>query len=249
MKNYYDILGLSHQASADTIKKTYRKLALAYHPDRRRGFEEKFKELTEAYNVLKDPRKRALYDSRLKAYLDQSVEYQRDDTQRESSQRPTNTSGKSYSSRDYVFYENIIRSQLTVRVRLSPVIFAGVLSLHLMMNMVSMQSLLGLSTAGNYADGCMQDVHWPSGGIGYFPTYTLGAIAAAQFKAAMVADLPDVEAHIARGDFGPVRDWLDRKVWSQGSRFEMQELMIHATGKPLDAADFKTHLQARYLAQ
>jgi carboxypeptidase Taq len=110
-----------------------------------------------------------------------------------------------------------------------------------------MQEMLGLSTAGNYKDGCMQDVHWPSGGIGYFPTYTLGAIAAAQFKAAMLRDIPELENQIARGDLSAMKNWLRDNIWSQGSRYEMQDLMIQATGKPLGLADFKAHLNSRYL--
>lgn len=112
----------------------------------------------------------------------------------------------------------------------------------------SMRSMLGISTAGNYKDGCMQDVHWPSAGIGYFPTYTLGAIAAAQFKAAMLTQLPELESQIRQGDFSQMKGWLNKNIWSQGSRYEMQELMVQATGKPLDVSDFKTHLENRYLS-
>jgi carboxypeptidase Taq len=109
-----------------------------------------------------------------------------------------------------------------------------------------MQRLLGLSTKGDYRNGCMQDVHWPSGGIGYFPTYTLGAIMAAQLMAAMTAELGDLEERLARGDLSPVKAWLEEKIWSQGSRFELQELLQRATGKPLDAGDFKAHILSRY---
>ena len=65
MRDYYEILGVSRDADAETIKKAYRKLALQYHPDRNAGSkeaEEKFKEATEAYEVLRDPQKRAAYD-------------------------------------------------------------------------------------------------------------------------------------------------------------------------------------------
>ncbi len=111
----------------------------------------------------------------------------------------------------------------------------------------SMQDMLGLSTAGDYKDGCMQDVHWPSASIGYFPTYTLGAIAAAQFKAAIDRDIPGVDAQIASGDLSATKAWLKDKIWSQGSLYGMQDLMIRATGKALDVGDFKAHLQRRYL--
>ena len=94
----------------------------------------------------------------------------------------------------------------------------------------------------------MQDVHWPSAGIGYFPTYTLGAIAAAQFKAAMLTQIPELDSQIRRGEFSQMKGWLNENIWSKGSRYEMQDLMIQATGKPLDVADFKTHLENRYLS-
>ena len=111
----------------------------------------------------------------------------------------------------------------------------------------AMQELLGLSTAGNYKDGCMQDVHWPSAGIGYFPTYTLGAITAAQLKASLVQEIPDMGDQIARGDLAPTMAWLKTKIWSQGSLQGMQELLKTVTGKTLDAEDFKAHLSKRYL--
>ncbi len=109
-----------------------------------------------------------------------------------------------------------------------------------------MQRLLGLSTAGDYRNGCMQDVHWPSGGVGYFPTYTLGALIAAQLKTAMERELGGLESRLAQGDLGPIKAWLNDRVWSQGSHYELQALLRQATGKPLAVEDFKTHILARY---
>lgn len=109
-----------------------------------------------------------------------------------------------------------------------------------------MQRLLGLSTEGDYRNGCMQDVHWASGGVGYFPTYTLGALIAAQLKAAMDSELEELETQLARGDLGRIKAWLHNTIWSQGSRYELQELLIRATGKPLATEDFKAHILARY---
>lgn len=110
-----------------------------------------------------------------------------------------------------------------------------------------MQQLLGLSTEGNFKDGCMQDVHWPSGLFGYFPCYTLGAMYAAQFFAAMRHDMPELDERMARGDLHAVFAWLQGKVWSQGSRWETPELVRRATGEPLNPAHFQAHLRARYL--
>jgi carboxypeptidase Taq len=96
-------------------------------------------------------------------------------------------------------------------------------------------------------DGCLQDIHWPGGAWGYFPTYTLGAMTAAQlFDAAKRADGAIVPA-IGRGDFAPLMAWLRKNVHSQGSLVTARELLIRATGKPLDAGVFKAHLKARYL--
>lgn len=96
-------------------------------------------------------------------------------------------------------------------------------------------------------DGCMQDIHWMDGTLGYFPTYTLGAMTAAQlFQAACDADAEILPA-LSRGDFTPLLGWLRPNMHGLGSRYEMDDLLIHATGRPLDAEVFKAHLTRRYL--
>jgi len=110
-----------------------------------------------------------------------------------------------------------------------------------------MQQLLGISTEGNYQNGCMQDVHWPSGLFGYFPCYTLGAMYASQWFATMRRELPGLDAGIERGELKPVFDWLNAKVWSQGSRWETPELVRRASGETLNPAHFQAHLRSRYL--
>jgi carboxypeptidase Taq len=112
-----------------------------------------------------------------------------------------------------------------------------------------MRRLLGLSTAGNFKDGCMQDVHWPAGLFGYFPTYTLGALTAAQlFEAARRAH-PGIGASIARGDLSELDAWLTKHVWGKGSLLETGELVKQATGAPLGTDAFQRHLRRRYLGQ
>ncbi|MES1162028.1 MAG: carboxypeptidase M32, partial [Rhizobacter sp.] len=110
-----------------------------------------------------------------------------------------------------------------------------------------MQSLLGIDTRGNYAQGCLQDIHWSGGAFGYFPCYTLGAMYAAQWFAKIRAQTPDLDARIARGDLAPVFDWLRDNVWSQASRWPTAELARRATGEALNPAHFRRHLEARYL--
>jgi len=112
-----------------------------------------------------------------------------------------------------------------------------------------MRALLGLDTRGNYRDGCMQDVHWSEGAFGYFPSYTLGAMYAAQWFAALRRAVPDLDARIAAADFSPVFEWLAANIWSQASRWETPELTRRASGEPLNPAHFRAHLEARYLQE
>jgi carboxypeptidase Taq len=95
--------------------------------------------------------------------------------------------------------------------------------------------------------GCLQDIHWYAGLIGYFPNYTLGAIAAAQLMAAVRRDAPGLDDALAQGDFTPLMAWLRTRVHGQGALYGLHGLLVHATGKPLDIADFEAHLHARYL--
>ncbi|MCA3554029.1 carboxypeptidase M32 [Aestuariivirga sp.] len=110
-----------------------------------------------------------------------------------------------------------------------------------------MREYLGLSTAGNFRDGPMQDVHWPSGAFGYFPSYTLGAMMAAQQWAAMERAVPDAAARIAKGDFSGINAWRKENIWSKASMLSTPEIMRQATGEPLNAGYFEEHLKRRYL--
>jgi carboxypeptidase Taq len=110
-----------------------------------------------------------------------------------------------------------------------------------------MAELLGIDTRGNFKDGPLQDVHWPSGLFGYFPCYSLGAMYAAQWFAAMRRAMPDLDVRITRGELTAVFDWLKKNIWNEGSRWTTDELAIRASGEPLNPAHFKAHLEARYL--
>jgi carboxypeptidase Taq len=111
----------------------------------------------------------------------------------------------------------------------------------------AMRAKLGLATAGNDRDGCMQDVHWFAGLIGYFPCYTLGALMAAQMFARLRSDVPDVDTAIGRGDFAPVLGWLRERIHGRGRLVGGLALVALATGEPLGTAAFKAHLERRYL--
>ena len=111
-----------------------------------------------------------------------------------------------------------------------------------------MKSLLGVTVPDDRI-GCLQDIHWPSGGWGYFPTYTLGAMTAAQiFDAACRAE-PGILPGIGKGDFGPLVAWLRANIHGKGSLLSTDDLLTEATGRPLDASIFKAHLRRRYVEE
>merc|ERR1712187_198490 len=97
-----------------------------------------------------------------------------------------------------------------------------------------MKEYLGVEPADD-AQGCLQDLHWSMGAIGYFPTYTLGAMSAVQIFEAAKKDLPDLDEEIAAGNFAPLREWLNKKVHALGSLYPTaDDLLKVVTGKPLD---------------
>lgn len=110
-----------------------------------------------------------------------------------------------------------------------------------------MKALLGIVPPDDSV-GCMQDIHWPDGAWGYFPTYTLGALAAAQLFAAARKAVPGLLASIGQGDFAPLLGWLRGNVHARGSIADTDTILSQATGAPLGTAAFKAHLESRYLS-
>jgi carboxypeptidase Taq len=111
-----------------------------------------------------------------------------------------------------------------------------------------MQKLLGITPA-NPAEGHMQDGHWPSGAIGYFPAYTLGDMMAAQLFAAATKQKPEIRDGLKTGDFKPLRDWLKDNVHGKGSLLTVDELMTQATGEKLNAKYYLDNLSRQYLGK
>jgi carboxypeptidase Taq len=109
-----------------------------------------------------------------------------------------------------------------------------------------MKELLGIVPESDRV-GCLQDIHWFDGAFGYFPTYTMGALAAAQiFQAACAAD-GTIKDGISMGDFGPLMTWLRANIHGRGSFGTTDEILIETTGAPLGTEAFKSHLKTRYL--
>jgi carboxypeptidase Taq len=98
----------------------------------------------------------------------------------------------------------------------------------------------------NDAAGVLQDIHWSAGLIGYFPTYTLGNLYAAQLMGAAAERLGDLDEQFAAGDFRPLLDWLRREVHSVGRRYESEPLVERATGRGVSPDWLAESLRRRY---
>ncbi len=98
----------------------------------------------------------------------------------------------------------------------------------------------------NSAEGCLQDIHWSAGFLGYFPTYTLGNLYAAQLFEQARADLGDLDAAFARGEFGPLKEWLGEKIHRQGRRYRPTELVERVTGRAPSPEPLVQHLRTKF---
>ena len=99
----------------------------------------------------------------------------------------------------------------------------------------------------NDAEGCLQDVHWAVGSFGYFPSYSIGAVTAAQLYETLRSERPELDEEIAAGHFSGLFDWLSENVYSLGASVSTPELIKNATGKPLSAAAWLRYAEGKYL--
>jgi carboxypeptidase Taq len=97
----------------------------------------------------------------------------------------------------------------------------------------------------NDAQGCLQDIHWCHGAVGYFPTYTLGNLYAAQFYEQATKDIPSLEQGFETGDFSGLLGWLREKIHRHGCRYLARDLVKRVTGKPLEARPLLEHLKRK----
>jgi len=96
------------------------------------------------------------------------------------------------------------------------------------------------------AHGCLQDVHWSAGLIGYFPTYCLGNLYSAQFFAKAKKDMPDLPEQMQRGNLKPLLDWLRKNIHQHGSRYRARQLGERVTGQPLSHVPLMDYMKAKY---
>jgi len=107
------------------------------------------------------------------------------------------------------------------------------------------EEYLGITPPSD-ALGCLQDIHWSHGNFGYFPTYSLGSVMAAQLFAAADREIDDLDGDIQGGDFDALGEWLRANIHQHGRRYETDELVEHATGKPLSADAFTEYVTEKY---
>ncbi len=108
-----------------------------------------------------------------------------------------------------------------------------------------MKDLLGVVPPDD-ASGCLQDVHWSAGLFGYFPSYALGNLYAAQFWSAMKRELPDVDSSIESGNLKPLLSWLRANIHEPGATYLPGELVQRVTGSSLDPSHFVKYLNEKY---
>jgi len=108
-----------------------------------------------------------------------------------------------------------------------------------------MEQYFGIRPADD-SEGVLQDVHWASGLIGYFPTYALGNIYAAQFYNKMKNEINDVEKEISKGKFNEILRWLRHNIHSFGSMYNAEELCERVTGEPLNSKYFLNYIDDKY---
>ena len=139
-------------------------------------------------------------------------------------------------------------AHVILRYRLEKALIAGDMELEALPSEWNkgMQELLGVTPPEDRL-GCLQDIHWYDGAWGYFPTYTLGAMTAAQLFAAAKQARPEIPEALGKGDFAPLMGWLAEHVHAQASSAGFEQILEKATGKPLDPKIFEAHLKARYL--
>ena len=101
-------------------------------------------------------------------------------------------------------------------------------------------------TPPNDALGCLQDVHWGAGLLGYFPTYALGNMYASQFFEQAKSELGDLSTMFSRGEFQPLKEWLNQKIHRHGMHHRASVLVEKVTGRPLLAEPLLTHLRDRF---
>jgi len=142
--------------------------------------------------------------------------------------------------------ESTYNLHIIVRYELEKAIFAGTIKVSDLPEAwnVSYSKTLGFKP-DNLAEGVLQDIHWSMGLLGYFPSYTIGNLYAASFKAQMQIDLPNMWQNIEYGDFSAPKEWLYEHIHKHGNSMTQEEILLNAVGERDQVSDLMTHLKER----
>lgn len=169
---------------------------------------------------------------------------------------------RSYDEEDIYRYFNIVRPGLirvdadeltynfhiALRFDLERQLIAGEIKVsdvpELWNNM--MESLLGIRPR-NYAEGFLQDIHWSQGSIGYFPTYTIGTVLAAQIKARIETELGSISDLVDKREFNVIKEWLREKIHRHGATYSPKDLLTRSLGEYLNPEYYIKYIQEKYL--
>ncbi|MCI0617844.1 hypothetical protein L0244_33145 [bacterium] len=136
---------------------------------------------------------------------------------------------------------------IIVRFEVEKELITGKLNVHDLPTFwnAKMKEVLGIEPKTDQ-EGCLQDIHWSLGDFGYFPTYALGNLMAAQLFTAFIKEHSDWEERIAKGDLAFVRDFLKTHVHQWGKTYDLEELAKRATGKPFSESAYCSYLKKKY---
>ena len=166
------------------------------------------------------------------------------------------TARQAYEAINRVYDDNLIRVEadeltyhlhIILRFEIERELFAGELDIGEIPSVWNdrMEAYLGVRPDGD-GEGCLQDIHWSHGSFGYFPTYSLGSVLAAQLYATASEDIEDLDERIAAGEFDALHEWLTENIHRHGCRYTTDELIEQATGEPLSAAHFLEYAESKF---
>ena len=170
---------------------------------------------------------------------------------------PTVTSDQLYDAINKVNFDGLIRVEsdeltytmhIILRYEIEKGLIDGSISVSDVPKVWSekMENYLGVKPS-NDSEGCLQDIHWSGGAFGYFPTYSLGAMYAAQIYMCANEHIPNLEEKISKGEFKELKEWLNERIHKLGSLYANgDELLQAVTGKILDPKIFISYLKNKY---
>ncbi len=166
------------------------------------------------------------------------------------------TAREFYEAANQIYPENLIRVEadeltyhmhIILRFEIERDLLAGDLAVEDVPQVWNqkMEEYLGVVPDSD-AEGCLQDIHWAHGSFGYFPTYSLGSVMAAQLYEAAETEIDGLEGHLREGEFDALHQWLTANVHSHGRRYRTNELVRQATGSDFTADAFITYVNDKF---